>query len=106
MRREFGCITEVERGKRYRVSWTEDGVKKSHRVRGTRRDASDYLAKVQAGIEGAAKDVIDNDRYAVLSDLWNCGPDRASEVGAKAAVGEACTEARHVRTSRSKRVWW
>ena len=57
MRREFGCITEVERGKRYMVQWTEGEKRRTHRVRGTRRDASDYLAKVQAGLEGVSESV-------------------------------------------------
>ena len=52
MRREFGSIAETERGRSYRVQWTENGKRRSHRVKGTRRDASDYLASVQAGIEG------------------------------------------------------
>ena len=81
MRREFGCITEVERGKRYRVSWTEDGVKKTHRVRGTRRDASDYLAKVQTGIEGAAKDITYAEywRTVVEPSLSQLAPKTQSE---------------------------
>ena len=33
------------------------------------------------GQKGAAKDMIDNDRYAVMSDIWNCGAEMATAVG-------------------------
>ena len=32
MRREFGTIQELERGKLYRVFWRENGKKRSRRV--------------------------------------------------------------------------
>ena len=68
MRREFGSIIEIERGKRYRVCWVEGGKKRYRRVRGTRRDASDCLAKIQAGIEGADKAITFNDYWDAV--VW------------------------------------
>lgn len=53
MRRDFGTITELERGKLYKVYWTEGGKRRSHRVHGTRKDASSYLASVQVRTVGA-----------------------------------------------------
>lgn len=81
MRREFGSITEVERGRSYLVQWTEGGRRRSHRVRGTRKDASDYLAKVQAGIEGAAKDITYAEywRAVVEPSLSQLAPKTQSE---------------------------
>lgn len=55
MRREFGTIQELERGRLYRVFWQQGEKKCSHRVHGTRADASRYLARVQIR-EGGAGD--------------------------------------------------
>lgn len=55
MRRDFGSIQELEKGRSYKVYWTDSASKRhSHRVHGSRRDASAYLAKVQAGIVGVS----------------------------------------------------
>jgi hypothetical protein len=49
MREEWGSVTEIDRGKRYRLRYwaeTPDGYKRvSETVRGTRRDAYNLLAK-------------------------------------------------------------
>ena len=108
---ELMCGWEVADGQKCEVGYQkliDLSTKRQYRVvRSCTNTIACYkLLTGKDGQKGAAKDVIDNDRYAVLSDIWNCGPDRASEVGTKAAIGEAGTEARHVRTSRSKRVWW
>lgn len=60
MRREFGSIVELEKGKRYQVFWTAGGKRRSKRVSGTRKDASDYLAKVQSNVIGASADITYN----------------------------------------------
>ena len=63
MRREFGTIQELERGKLYRIFWQEGGGKRSKRVRGTRADASRALAEVQVGVDGAG-------RSTTYSEYW------------------------------------
>lgn len=81
MRREFGSIVELERGRLYRVYWREGGQKRSHRVRGTRRDASDYLAKIQAGVMGAARDITYDEywRAVVEPSLARLAPKTQSD---------------------------
>ena len=37
------------------------------------------------GQKGAAKDMIDCDRYGVMSDIWDCGAELATEVGLRGA---------------------
>lgn len=61
------------------------------------------------GQKGAAKDMIDLCRYAVMSDVWNYGPESASEVGEN-ADGDGNADAKTARGRqqgrRVKRVWW
>lgn len=51
MRSDWGSVTEIDRGKRYRLRWwqeTPEGYKRcSEVVRGTRRDACDRLAEIR-----------------------------------------------------------
>ncbi len=51
MRSDWGSVTEMERGKRYRLRWwasTPEGYKRCSRVvRGTRREAMDELARIR-----------------------------------------------------------
>ncbi len=82
MRREFGTIREMRRGELYRVFWQENGKKRSHHVRGTRADASKYLAMVQSGVSGIAKDSITFAEYweaVVLPSCANLSEKTVSE---------------------------
>ena len=61
------------------------------------------------GQKGAAKDMIDCDRYGVMSDIWDCGVEMACEVGAPAAaksVVRAAGDAELFAGRRSKIVNW
>ena len=61
------------------------------------------------GQKGAAKDMIDCDRYGVMSDIWDCGVEMACEVGAPAAaksVARAAGDAELFAGRRSKIVNW
>lgn len=62
------------------------------------------------GQKGAAKDFIDLDRYAVLSDIWNYRADQACELGeeppAEAVRGGRGRVARTSEADRNRRVWW
>lgn len=61
------------------------------------------------GQKGAAKDFVDLVRYAVMSDIWNYGPDSARAPGAhveheRKSTGR--TGADIFAGRRSRRVWW
>lgn len=88
MRREFGTIQELERGKLYRVFWQEGGRKRSHRVRGTRADASRFLASVQVRGEGATEDVTYSEYWAAVVEpsLANLSPKTVSDYRACWAI--------------------
>ena len=70
------------------------------------------------GQKGAAKDFIDLDRYAVLSDIWSYRADQAAEIGApEAAVGAGRVDGGRLRgrgarvlptgfRGENRRVWW
>lgn len=81
MRREFGTITEIEKGRKYRVSWTDDGKRKTHRISGTRRDASDYLAKIQARVTGVESDITYREYWSVCvsQSMSQLAPKTVSE---------------------------
>ena len=50
MRSDWGCVQEIDRGRRYRLRWwaeTPEGYRRcSEVVRGTRREAHDRLASL------------------------------------------------------------
>lgn len=80
-------------------------------VRGCTNTISCYkLLTGKDGQKGAAKDVIDNDRYAVLSDIWNYGADKATKVAEGSGVAAGERNGSEARTGRGKakrsRVWW
>ena len=65
------------------------------------------------GQKGAAKDMIDLCRYAVMSDVWNYGASEATEVGSARPRGEPGGERDAPKRSlatpsdgRKRRVWW
>jgi len=61
------------------------------------------------GQKGAAKDFIDLDRYAVLSDVWNYLAEKATALG-EAATGVAGTGRKTASRRRfgggGRKVWW
>lgn len=58
MRADWGCVQEVERGRRYRIRWWAKGPdgyrRRSKTVRGTRRQAMDELARLRLDHSGDA----------------------------------------------------
>ena len=62
------------------------------------------------GQKGAAKDMIDLCRYAVMSDIWNYGADKATKVAEGSVVASGERNGSEARTGRGKakrsRVWW
>ena len=65
MRRAFGHIDDLGGG-RWRVWWTVNGDRRSHRMEGTRRDAELFLARMQLEAVGSAGD-------CTMADYWAIG---------------------------------
>ena len=70
--RRFGHIQRLE-GNRYRVYWPENGVKRSHRMEGTLKDAELFLARKRIETGGTVPDCLMRDywRIAVVPTFGN-----------------------------------